>query len=301
MTDYQRLSFLANRLGLHGKQMDTFTSFWPFVNGTLIVCNLTLDCEEFSPKDVVYAVNCGGDYFKDSHGINYQSDKSSSGIASDFGKQFLVFGRVSQSDSVLYQTEKYDHNTFGYDVPLDGDGDYVLVLKFSEVYWNSPGAKVFGVLLNNRHRVISDLDIYEKVGKAVAHDEYIPFSVQNGKMNFNGESSTVYDSFRLDFLKDTFGSFHINCIKVTFCFREKWKTRKSTLSTYIKEILKVTHAYANFFFSYLLIPVSARLIDYVMLWNYRKIKTRCSSFASTVISGQIRTVQRRRRRRANCP
>ncbi|KAK2719155.1 hypothetical protein QYM36_004852 [Artemia franciscana] len=182
-------------------QMDTFTSFWPFVNGTLIVCNLTLDCEEFSPKDVVYAVNCGGDYFKDSHGINYQSDKSSSGIASDFGKQFLVFGRVSQSDSVLYQTEKYDHNTFGYDVPLDGDGDYVLVLKFSEVYWNSPGAKVFGVLLNNRHRVISDLDIYEKVGKAVAHDEYIPFSVQNGKMNFNGESSTVYDSFRLDFLK----------------------------------------------------------------------------------------------------
>nr|CAG4635524.1 EOG090X081J [Artemia franciscana] len=121
--------------------MDTFTSFWPFVIGTLIVCNLTLVCCEFSPKDVVYAVNCGGDYFKDSHGINYQSDESSSGIASDFGKQFLVFGRVSQSDSVLYQTEKYDSDTFGYDVPLDGDGDYVLVLKFSEVYFNSPGAK----------------------------------------------------------------------------------------------------------------------------------------------------------------
>ncbi|KAK2702644.1 hypothetical protein QYM36_018750 [Artemia franciscana] len=183
------------------RKMDTFTSFWQFVIGTLIVCNLTVVSCEFSPKDVVYAVNCGGDYFKDRHGINYQSDKSSSGIASDFGKQFLVFGRVSQSDSVLYQTEKWNHDTFGYDLPLDGDGDYVLVLKFSEVYFNSPGAKVFGVLLNDRHTVISDLDIYEKVGKAVAHEEYVPFSVQNGKMNFNGESSTVYDSFRLDLLK----------------------------------------------------------------------------------------------------
>lgn len=43
---------------------------------------------------------------------------------------------------VLYQTERYHHSTFGYEIPLKGDGEYVLVLKFSEVYFNAPDQKV---------------------------------------------------------------------------------------------------------------------------------------------------------------
>ena len=46
---------------------------------------------------------------------------------------------------------------------MDGDGDYLLVLKMSEVYFNAPNMKVFDVVLNGDLTVSSDLDIFEKV------------------------------------------------------------------------------------------------------------------------------------------
>lgn len=93
--------------------------------------------------DIVYAVNCGGEAHTDSQGwIHYQADPVSVGTASDYGKQ-LVISRVPPPDQILYQTERYHTATFGYDIPVSrGDGNYVLVLKFSEVYFNAPGMKV---------------------------------------------------------------------------------------------------------------------------------------------------------------
>lgn len=64
------------------------------------------------------------------------------GIASDYGKQYINIGRVPEPDAILYQTERYHHSNFGYDIPVSEDGDYVLVLKFCEVYFNSPSMKV---------------------------------------------------------------------------------------------------------------------------------------------------------------
>ena len=56
------------------------------------------------------------------------------------------------------------------------------VLKFSEVYFNAPGQKVFDVVLNNDHSIVSDLDIYSNVGHGVAHDEMIPFTIADGML-----------------------------------------------------------------------------------------------------------------------
>ena len=47
--------------------------------------------------------------------------------------------------------------------------------------------------LNGEHAVIHELDIYGKVGRGSAHDEVIPFSVRNGKLKINGETSEVID------------------------------------------------------------------------------------------------------------
>ena len=68
------------------------------------------------------------------------------GTASDYGKQLMI-GRVPQEDQILYQTERYDTATFGYDIPVYDDGWYLLVLKFSEVYFNAPNMKVMPVSL----------------------------------------------------------------------------------------------------------------------------------------------------------
>lgn len=93
--------------------------------------------------EIIFAVNAGGDAHTDIHGVTYQRDPlhGKTGTASDYGKQLLV-GRVPPADIILYQTERYHLSTFGYDVPIKEDGDYVLVLKFCEVYFTAPNMKV---------------------------------------------------------------------------------------------------------------------------------------------------------------
>lgn len=91
--------------------------------------------------EVIYAVNCGGEMHTDINGVRYQKDPYPSGIASDYGKNLMI-QRVAPQDQILYQTEKYDTRTFGVDIPVKQDGDYVLVLKFSEVWFTAANQKV---------------------------------------------------------------------------------------------------------------------------------------------------------------
>lgn len=51
--------------------------------------------------------------------------------------------------------------------------------------------QVFDVVLNGEHTVVSELDIFAKVGRGVAHDEIVPFSIKGGKLRVNGETSQI--------------------------------------------------------------------------------------------------------------
>ncbi|XP_055547784.1 malectin-A [Wyeomyia smithii] len=168
-----------------------------------------------SQQNVIYAINAGGEAHIDSHGIKYDRDPlmGKIGTESDYGKQLLMINRVKPNDEVLYQTERYHHDTFGYDLPITGDGEYVLILKFCEVYFNAPNMKVFDVLLNNRHMVITDLDIFSLVGKGTAHDEYVYFTVSRGKLFFKEEDSEIRGGkVKLEFLKGYKDNPKINAI-----------------------------------------------------------------------------------------
>lgn len=50
--------------------------------------------------------------------------------------------RSSPEDQILYQTERYNEDTFGYDVPIREEGDYILVMKYAEVYFAQSQQKV---------------------------------------------------------------------------------------------------------------------------------------------------------------
>ncbi|XP_014480356.1 PREDICTED: malectin-A [Dinoponera quadriceps] len=166
--------------------------------------------------EVIYAINAGGEAHTDSFGIRYARDPlmSKVGTASDYGKQ-LIIGRISNVDQILYQTERYHHNTFGYDIPISQDGDYVMILKFCEVYFNSPNMKVFDVVLNGDHTVVTDLDIFERVGRGIAHDEYVPFRVQGGRLIYNDEESDILaGKIRVEFIKGYRDNPKINAIAV---------------------------------------------------------------------------------------
>ncbi len=91
--------------------------------------------------EVVFAVNCGGPRHTDRYGIKYRADDNPVGTASAFG-QSLTISRVHPDDMILYQTERYHMASFSYNIPIDEDGEYVLVTKYSEVYFQHPGGKV---------------------------------------------------------------------------------------------------------------------------------------------------------------
>lgn len=49
--------------------------------------------------------------------------------------------------------------------------------------------------------MVSDLDIFAKVGRGVAHDEYITFTVKGNKLIVNEEESEHDGKIRVDFIK----------------------------------------------------------------------------------------------------
>ncbi|XP_039952161.1 malectin-A [Bactrocera neohumeralis] len=162
---------------------------------------------------VIYAVNAGGQEHSDKHGIHYSADPLHGriGTASDYGNHLLLIGRVPEQDEVLYRTERYHTATFGYTLPIDGDGEYALIMKFCEVYFNEPNKKVFDVVLNNKHTVVKELDIFHQVGRGTAHEEYVYFIISNDRLYYKDEQSDIRNGVvRLDFIKGHYDNPKIN-------------------------------------------------------------------------------------------
>ncbi len=159
--------------------------------------------------EIIFALNAGGESHTDSNGVRYRRDYLADGVPSDYGRS-LDIQRVPQQDKILYQTERYATETFGYTIAMpSGDGDYVLWLKFSEVWFNAPGQKVFDIAIND-NIAVEGLDIFGKVGRGVAHDEIIPFQIRQNKLILNGKASPFSSEIRVDFVK-------VNPVSI-FCF-----------------------------------------------------------------------------------
>ena len=57
-------------------------------------------------------------------------------------------------------------------------------------------------MLNGEHNVVSELDIFNRVGRGAAHDEIIPFTIRGGKLRVNGETSQIDgNKISIEFLK----------------------------------------------------------------------------------------------------
>jgi hypothetical protein len=55
-------------------------------------------------------------------------------------------------------------------------------LKFSEVYFQGPGEKIFDVKIGSM-AVINDLDIFGRVNsRAIPYDEFIEMNIKGGKV-----------------------------------------------------------------------------------------------------------------------
>jgi hypothetical protein len=173
----------------------------------LIPVVLSLD-----PSKVKFAVNCGGPDYRSPDGVLYQSDTGySTGITSEHGKSSPIRLTTTQD---LYQTERYATSDLSYTIPVSESGSYVLILKFSEVWFNSEQQKMFHINLGDL-RVVEFLDIFSKVGIFAAYDEFIEFSFENGKIFVNGEeakNAVKNGKLKVTFVKTDFDNPKINAI-----------------------------------------------------------------------------------------
>lgn len=164
------------------------------------------------PAKVKYAVNCGGPLITTSDDVIYFADTGySSGIVSDFGKSVQI--KLTKFPEV-YQTERYALSDFSYSIPLEEPGKYVLILKFSEVWFNQAQEKLFSVRIGDVV-VIENLDIFDQVGKYAAYDEFVPFEFEDGKVLIKGKEakgSVQKNKLKIDFLKTDYDNPKINAI-----------------------------------------------------------------------------------------
>jgi len=117
-------------------------------------------------------VNAGGPSYTDSQGQVWSADIDSSG-----GQVYSTTSPISNtSDPTLYQTERY--GAFSYQFPVP-NGSYNVLLKFAEIYFTSPGQRVFNVAINGT-QVLTNFDIVAATGPLTAIDESFPVTVTNG-------------------------------------------------------------------------------------------------------------------------
>lgn len=147
---------------------------------------------EINPDNVLLAINCGGPALTSSRGIEYVEDSYyEGGQSSDFGSQFEF---KNTNDAILYHTERWSEKDIIYNLPIN-EGKFALILKFSEVYFTSLNEKVFDILIGKR-KVVSNLDIFSKVGKSTAYDEYIEFEIKSSKVYVNNK--VIEDGYNSD-------------------------------------------------------------------------------------------------------
>ncbi|EGR27941.1 pyridine nucleotide-disulfide oxidoreductase family protein, putative [Ichthyophthirius multifiliis] len=146
--------------------------------------------KELNPKKVVRAINAGSTITKMStQGFVFQKDQ---GFDEDTNAVEYSGSSTNQiikyaKEQYVYMTERHGYQSFNYQLNIEEEGTYVLILKFCEMYFDKKGKRVFNIKFGDK-TVIQSLDIFAKVGKYVAHDEYVEFRYKNQKIFFKNQN-----------------------------------------------------------------------------------------------------------------
>jgi hypothetical protein len=129
-----------------------------------------------SPATTV-RVNCGGNGYTDTLGRYWSADYGYNG-----GLTYSTSSSVSNTaDPSLYQTERYSAGKFSYQFSVP-NGTYTINLKFADIYFKSPGLRIFNVALNGS-TVLSNFDIIAQTGGGnIATDRQFMANVTNGQI-----------------------------------------------------------------------------------------------------------------------
>jgi len=124
--------------------------------------------------NAVVMVNAGGPSFTDASGNTWSSDYGFSG-GNTSGTSANIAGTNSPT---LYQSCRW--GAFTYTFPV-ANGNYNVTLKFAEIYFTTPGGRVFNVAINGTP-VLTNFDIVAAGGALTAVDQSFPVTVTNGQI-----------------------------------------------------------------------------------------------------------------------
>ena len=121
-------------------------------------------------------VNSGGPAFTDPLGQVWSADYGYVNGGA-WGKVVPVY---STNTPTLYQTENHGSSlAYTFSVP---NGNYLVNLKFAEIFYTAPGLRVFNVSINGQ-TVLSNFDIVAQAGAAfTAVDRQFPVTVTGGQI-----------------------------------------------------------------------------------------------------------------------
>ena len=161
-----------------------------FQFGTVIsnhTIEATFSALNSQPGQTFSALNAGGKVYTDKAGVSYSADRYYQG-----GKAWETSSSIAATeDDSLYKSERYGN--FSYAVPVP-NGNYIVTLKFAEIYWSSANRRIFNVKVGGQE-VIRNLDLFAKVGKNRAYDVTIPVSVNDGVLRI--EFVTIKDNAKV--------------------------------------------------------------------------------------------------------
>jgi Malectin domain len=129
-------------------------------------------------------IHAGGGAYTDSVGNLWSADMDFNGGVVATPVTHAISG---SPDAALYQTERYGASSngaasFHYSIPVE-NGNYTVLLKFSEDYFAAAGQRQFDVTINNE-QVLANFDIYAAAGgQYTAIDEQFNVTVTSGLVN----------------------------------------------------------------------------------------------------------------------
>jgi hypothetical protein len=142
---------------------------------------------------VIYANNVGSTTVHiDSDGIVYENDNNTAG-SQFIWSSTLRIGRVPEKDRIIYSTMRYSTSYFNYSIPVAGDGQYVLNLKFSDVETTAANQRYENIFLNT-HLILENLDFYKTAGQYGAFDEFICFEICDNRLIFLNQTSELKEN-----------------------------------------------------------------------------------------------------------
>lgn len=141
-----------------------------------------VNCEK-----VLFAINLGGETLNASDGIVYRS--YSEGLVRSYPEHI---NDVPDQDQLLYRTGNFGPNgNIGVNLPIAGNGDYTLTLKFlAEPYLIAPMNVT--IYTSSKHLVLQNFNATSEAGGFYKIcDKVITFEVYNSKLIWEDEYSDV--------------------------------------------------------------------------------------------------------------